>query len=308
MAVLGEIIKNLSLDNESVVVVDDTLRAAIQRRLLETLDDIMDVCEHHGIRWQMSGGSALGTLRHRGFIPWDDDIDINMERAEVERFLPLFREKYGDKYWVQVPGEDDDYDYLLIHIMTRDVYARELMQKKEPHLGLCLDIFIVENLPDNPLLRRLHGCLVMGLRYVLSCFRFRENRAELLMISHDDASLKKYLAVRSTLGTVFGLIPKRYWVRWANRALALCGNRQSKYVGIPTGTHQYFRELYPRDPFCRSKQAVFEGRHVWISEYIDGYMTIMYGDYRSLPPLENRGRHTFMEMDVDALADYIATK
>ena len=86
-----------------VVLCDDDVKL-IQKYLLIMFDDIVGVLDELGIEWQLSGGSALGAIRHKGFIPWDDDIDINIKRLDVCKFASRFEEKYGDLYWVKVPG------------------------------------------------------------------------------------------------------------------------------------------------------------------------------------------------------------
>ncbi len=301
MEVLASIMKTLAASDGSAVVIDDRLRALIQKRLLQMLDDILGVCREHNIRYMMSGGSALGTVRHQGFIPWDDDIDLNMERAEFERFLPIFEEKYSDRYKVLVPGRDEEQDYLFIHIIDRQVYARELMQKKYRDLGLTLDIFLIENVPDGKLMRLGHGFLCMLYRYVVSCIRFYENREELIGFLENNEELRKFYNRRSRLGGVFSVIPKKKWLSLAFRTMGMCRNSESRMVSIPSGSKQYFQEMYPRDPFCRTEPAQFEGRQVELTQFWDGYLGILYGDYMKIPPEEKRGKHVFLELDTDAL-------
>ena len=301
MNVLATIMKSLSSSDGNVIVIDDKLRALIQKRLLVMLDDIVSVCRENNIRYMMSGGSALGAVRHRGFIPWDDDIDLNMERAEFERFLPLFEQKFSDRYKVLIPGRDEEQDFLFIHVIDRQVYARELMQKKHPDLGLALDIFIIENVPDNRLLRYEHGFLCMLYRYVISCIRFYENKEELSGFIGDNPELKSFYDKRSRLGGIFQIIPKQKWLSAAFRTMGLCRDRSSRMVSIPSGSKQYFQEMYPRDPFCRTETMRFEQRDVEVSAWWDGYLSILYGNYMELPPVEKRGQHVFLELDVDAL-------
>ena len=85
MANLANVLKAANMNRGNAVVISDEDLLLIQKRLLAVLDDIIDVCEEQKICYQMSGGSALGTIRHQGFIPWDDDIDINMQRKEIGR-------------------------------------------------------------------------------------------------------------------------------------------------------------------------------------------------------------------------------
>ena len=295
---LATIIKTLDLSGKNVIIEDDILCHRIQNKLLEVLDDIMLVCSENNIRWQMSGGSALGTIRHQGFIPWDDDIDINMERSELDRFLPIFKERFSDKYWIYIPRETPGYDYQMIHIMTKDVTARTLMESSDLPSGLCVDIFPVENVPDNKMIRLIHGTLCMGFRYVLSCFRFKANMNDLKEIAPNNDELEKIARKRIRLASFFEIIDKNWWIKMADQTSKLCKNNSSIMVSIPAGSKKYFGEMYLRSKFCNVKEGVFEGRTVPIAEDIDGYMTTLYGpDYMVIPDKKDRGQHVLLELD-----------
>ncbi len=80
-----------NLKSGDLVTVDDEMLKKIQNVLLGILDDIIAVCEKYEIPYTLGGGSVLGAVRHQGFIPWDDDIDVNFSRRDYERFIPAFR-------------------------------------------------------------------------------------------------------------------------------------------------------------------------------------------------------------------------
>ena len=84
-----------NLKSGDLVTVDDEMLKKIQNVLLGILDDIITVCEKYKIPYTLGGGSVLGAVRHQGFIPWDDDIDVNFSRRDYERFIPAFRKEFG---------------------------------------------------------------------------------------------------------------------------------------------------------------------------------------------------------------------
>lgn len=276
---------------------------AVELKMLEKLDE---VCKKYNLTYYAYYGTLLGAVRHQGFIPWDDDIDINMQRKDIPAFLDRFRAKYGEKYWIHVPGESSEYSYLMIHVMTKDVKARALVEPKRDDNGLCADIFIIENAFDNCLLRRLHGTACMGFRYILSCLRFLQSRDELVPLGEQNEELKRYVTRRLKVARIVSVIPLNLWCRLASWCMALCKNEHSRYVTIPGGQHQYFREMYVRKDFCELTDRVFEGRTVKISKDYDTYLKILYGDYMKIPPMEKRERHVMMELDRDALKKYAA--
>ena len=213
-------------DKEGIILTDEDVHL-VQDRLLCVLDDVLDICNTYDIPYMMGGGTALGTVRHHGFIPWDDDIDINMLREDAEKFIPLFRDKHGDKYWIHVPGEPEN-TYSMIHILTKDVRSRGIMQPAADHWGLCLDIFLIENVYDRKLQRRFHGYTCMAYRYILSCLRFARNKTELEKLAGEGGELAPYIRKRTRISKVLSIIPLNIWSRWADRCMARCKDNHSR--------------------------------------------------------------------------------
>lgn len=288
-------------DPRKVIILNDEDIKVIQKRLLCVLDDIVDVCDENRINYQLSGGTCLGAIRHQGFIPWDDDIDINIYRNDVRRFVEAFKSKYGDKYWVHSLGETKHYDSLIIRILTKDIRARYVLDEDCEECGLNTDIFIVENTFDNFLLRKIHGLGYMFFRYVLSCIRYHRGGKELLSVAKEGDEIRKFIHQRATLGLIFSIIPLRAWAFMANRWAAICKNTNTKYVTIPAGTKQFFGEMYPRDPFQISEEKVFEGRNLKLTSDYNGYLSKLYGNYMSVPKESEREKHVMLELDREAL-------
>lgn len=301
MATLLSVLKSCKVDGEKVVHLQQEDVDLVQQRLLLVLDDIIEICDEYDIPYQMGGGSCLGAVRHQGYIPWDDDIDINLRRRYIPLFLEKFRERFGDKYWIHVPGQTKGYDYMMIRIMTKDVRARALMESEKDECGLCIDMFPLENTFDNPVLRRIHGLGVMAYRYALSCIRFRRNRDEMISLVENSDAFKKYARKRVFLGRIFGLIPVDVWARGAERWVSMCHNEDSKYVAFAAGQKQFFTEMYLRKDYTPCVTVPFAGRNVRITADYDAYLTKLYGDYMTIPPVEKREMHPMLELDREAL-------
>ena len=136
---------------DGCVTLDDAQLKKLQKVLFGILLDIISVCQKHNIRYYLSGGTALGAVRHQGFIPWDDDVDLIMERSEYERFLSVAKDELSDKYEIQHPTTVENYwsPFIKVRQLKGDFTFR---QSHISHLtennGPYIDIFPMEFVPE----------------------------------------------------------------------------------------------------------------------------------------------------------------
>ena len=132
----------------------------LQECLLGMFLDIKELCDENNIQYMMSGGSCLGAVRHKGFIPWDDDIDIMMTRDEYIKFRKAFTEKHFSDYILADPINTDGYYFKMPKIYnkkTRLVTVREEGYRK--FAMVSIDIFLIENAPNSNFERKLRAKL-----------------------------------------------------------------------------------------------------------------------------------------------------
>ena len=195
---------------EALTLTDEQLKD-LQRTLNGMLSDLDECCRRNGLTYVLGGGSCLGAVRHHGFIPWDDDVDVNMPRADLEKFLVLFEKEYGDRYWVHSPQTTKGYGLTLSRILLKGTSVRTREDFQNEECGAFLDIFPIENTYDNKLLRRLHGLSCMAAGFAQSCSKFKRDRKELLRLAssiEDPGERKHYLKifrVKIALGCLFFL-------------------------------------------------------------------------------------------------------
>lgn len=280
------------IQSEHCVVLDDVQLKKLQNVLFGILLDIVSVCQKHNIRYFLSGGTALGAIRHQGFIPWDDDIDLNMPRRDYLRFAKIFAEEMGDKYWVHTPDFTENYNLLLGRVRKKGTCVKTKEDFSHDECGAFVDIFIIENTYDNVIARGFHGFLCLASGLLQSCRKFYEDRKELLKLVSDKKN-RSVFRIKIAIGFCVSFLSVGAWTKLTNRCNSMCKNSTTGYVVIPSGRKHFFGEVQPRADFLESVEMPFESTQASVCKSYDRYLTALYGDYMT-PPTDNKESHVFL--------------
>lgn len=288
------VFKKMVLNNESIHMLSQEEVDQVQNILLKMMDDIHRTCEEEDLTYVLSGGCALGAVRHGGFIPWDDDIDLCMPRKDYDRFRALFLKRHGDRYFVQEIRADERYDLNFMKVRLKGSVFLEFLDPEPEKAGIFIDIFPVENVSDNRALRQLQWLLSDGMQFICSCLRIRSKRARLLEMAKNSPEAAAAIRKKAAIALPFGVIPFRRWLLWTERILGRNKNEHTRYVSIPTGGKHFKGELYPREWLFPAKKLCFADREFCGMAQPECYLRQMYGDYTKLPPENERERHALL--------------
>ena len=247
----------------------------LQNAEMQILDEIASFCEKENISYSLFFGSLLGAVRHHGFIPWDDDMDICMLREDYEKFLRLFRSDANGRYQVISVG-DEGYIYSFAKVFDTRYPIRE-NSRFDCGIGIYVDIFPIDGVPRDPKAKKKHFASV--------------NRSKILWsgaINPANGSSKNPL--------------KRLYSRIFNqkRTAALAGamNKKAKKYPLEFGSDgeaAAYSEIsgarlatFPADSFCSLMPWQFEDRSYYIPRDYHKILTVLYGDYMQLPKPEER--------------------
>lgn len=301
---LKDVLSNLDAKEEGLVVIDDEKIQLVHCVLLEMLKDFDEICIQNGIEWCLAGGSILGALRHHGFIPWDDDVDIHMTRSEYEKLRKVFQENQDTseiirKYLLKSPG-DSNYLYHFPKIYKRETLFREIQSSNDTPNGFFMDIFILEDTYDSKARRVFHSLQCNFFLLAISALRSKACEDTMLKYTRKNKIAQKEIKKRSRLSLFFSFKDLSWWLKKADKCFEKANNPNSKMVVVPTGAAHYLHELYPRSEMCASyKRVSFEDLELPVPCGAEEIMAKRYGrDYMQIPPEEKRERHAIIEMKI----------
>lgn len=253
---------------------------------LNITKQIVDIFLKHNLSYYMLGGTMLGAIRHKGFIPWDDDIDLGMPRQDYERFLEIATRELPSHFRLVTYKNTPSYQYYITRIQdTRVQVIEERINNDSKYTFASIDVFPIDGMPNNTFLRRWH------------CSRILFHRA-LMSLSYRDSIDKKRKRnfLEATLVSILEKIPFEKFInpykekQKIDNLLKKYDISNSLYIGNIMGAYRT-REIVPKEWYGSGKKYQFEDIElVGLSNY-DAYLTHTYGDYMELPPEDSRKTH-----------------
>lgn len=279
-----------------VLQIDDSVRDRLHAVLLEIYLDILWVCQKQGIIPYLIGGSALGSIRHKGFIPWDDDLDIGMTRKDYECFKEIFEAELGDKYILCAPNcQGVRAKNRFPKVIRKGTLFREVLDSHDPaQCGIFVDIFILENVPDSRLKRLIKGWRCEILEFVASQVFLCENMDDDVKRMYEKLG-KGNFYLRLLTGRIFSFRESCEWFNAVDRAVQY-NDESTRFCAIATGRKHYFGEILEKSRLFPGMTGEFEGHEVPLFRDQDYYLSNLYGDYMKIPPVEKREKHFVKEI------------
>lgn len=250
----------------------------LQKHLLETLNYFHNFCEDHNLEYFLIGGTLLGAVRHKGFIPWDDDIDVVMPRRDYDK-LKLLANKIELPYVYKDYSTDKNYIYPFAKITQSDLLFEEIYYKPFQS-GVWIDVFPLDYTFDNIVFRKIHFTLMDVVRksLILKYGSFKLNKRSSLVTNTSKLLHPLFEKLpRKTFNFLFESledIPNTYFKQHHNLA-----NLYGAW-GI--------LEVAPKDLFDEKELYEFEGYKFWGIKNADYWLQKVYGDYMELPPEHKR--------------------
>lgn len=292
-----QLLNSLSNDPSLRQLSDEEVKK-LRTVFLKTYLDLVSCCERNNLTVMLIGGTVIGAVRHKGFIPWDDDLDVAMPRADFEKLKVIFDEELGNKYILSSPNYKGNANNRFPMMLVKDTLFVEAGNSPEDEASkIKIDIFVIENVPDNALHRRIKGLWCNLLMAMGSYEETHEHQNEFFknyMCKSDEGRKEYYRRVR--IGRFFSFINFQKWMNIVDKACQY--GKESSLMGIPSGRGHYFGEFRPASTFIPVSKGEFEGIEVNLPGDPHDYISNLYGkDYMTPPPIEKRERHFIMDIE-----------
>lgn len=296
MSLQSEILKVLNQEKNFIDPLSNEDLKCLQAVLLEIYRDVYSACMKHGIPCFLVGGSALGAIRHNGFIPWDDDLDIAVFRNDYDKLPEIVECEYPEKYAFSGPGFSDCANNRILNIEKKGTVLKSLFDSPSIDKGCRIDVFPLENIPKSKLLRKWHGFWTMFLFNVATSVKLYKNpnRRVEKILRHTRKGRLLYLLGKAT-GFFFSFRTYTSWYVSADRYVSKYKEKETGFYGIPSGRGHYNGEIYAEETVLPPREVVYEGKSAMVFNKIEAYLTKIYKDYTFVPPPEMRERHFYVE-------------
>lgn len=260
----------------------------LKKMELELLRDFQELCDRHGLEYFAGGGTAIGAVRHQGFIPWDDDIDVNLYRDDYEMFLKYAKEEYSDKYEIMNAETSDLYPLMSTRWMKKGTkFKEECFKDLDLDLGVFLDVYCFDNVPDDDKKMRRQGKRVWFLNKLMIL------KAVKKPVLYFGGWKAKVVYVISWIVHMFMNlfhVSNAFLYKQVKKELTRYNGEKTKRIAYyfdPTP----FTSVINYDDVFPTRKVPFEDGEIKVGCHVEKYLEKRFGDYMKLPPEDKRHNH-----------------
>lgn len=255
--------------------ISDAELQQLQKIELEMLIELDRICRKYRIEYSLDGGTLLGAVRHKGFIPWDDDADVIMLRREYMKFRKVCKKELDQtRFFLQDYKSDPEYRWGYAKLRRKNTKFVRQGQRNFRQQGVFMDILVADNVPDGCISRRIHHFL---------CFLIRK------ALYSEIGKYQETNVILKSIYRILSWIPRNNIFRLRNRLAARTNRKRTELISHYTLEYpKHCRYGLPRECFDDMAEMEFEGKTFYGFRNYHRYLSMYYGDYMTLPSREKQ--------------------
>ena len=258
----------------------------VQKLTVDLLNVFIKICEENNLTYYFIAGALIGVVRHKGFIPWDDDIDVAMPRKDFDKFISIVENMDSDEYGLCNRHTNKDWHFALSQFIDLKSEIEIDLAKEKRRSYIWIDIFPLDGLPSNKIKRFLRIKHILFLRYMIQMAHI-----ETQVDSHRKRPIyERFIIKFCTIFRIGKLINSDKLLDKLEKLLRKTDYDSAEYIGEMLGRYRE-KEVYPKKYFGNPVKGEFENILVDIPEDTHSVLETVYGDYMCLPPEEERVAH-----------------
>ena len=253
---------------------NDTLRK-LQLTQVEILNEIVRVCEKFNLRYYLVGGTLLGAIRHQGFIPWDEDLDIAMPREDYDKFIALCKTQLDERYYLHCSETDENYWLIFAKVRKKGTELNEYnIRNLSVPKGIYVDIFPFDNATKEDYFRKKVKTKIIKILYALICYKIG-------IEINTTGFIKNVLRLTKPFSI-------KFLSKIADRLMRSENNKETAYYVNYGSNYNTVKQTIPKDKYEPSVKVKFEDGYYTAPGDYDYVLRRIYNDYMQLPPEDKR--------------------
>lgn len=258
----------------------------VQQEELRILKAFDHLCRLNGLNYQLFAGTLLGAIRHKGFIPWDDDIDVCMPRSDYERLLRVAKAGLGSEFFLQTTNTDPAFIWQFAKIRLNDTrFIERYTQEFDIHHGVFIDVFPLDRVDRATIMGKFHWLCLTVMSYL--------NLVKCEALCRDIRNpIRRCVALALRKAMLF--VPKRYFEKMLWRLMTVFNSRDTKFVShLSNGVNasRFKRYTVRESDIWETIEGEFEGSKFPIPKNFHVVLSSLFGEYMALPPESKRQPH-----------------
>ena len=276
------------VENKKLTEYDPKTLQKLKDLELKILKEFIRICDENDLEYYLMYGTLIGAIRHKGFIPWDDDIDVAMLREEYDKFVEVMKDYKSDTFEFLSPQTHDLYRPMYSILSLKGTNVERIYDRNTDfNIGICIEIFVLENAPKSYLKQKLYRIRVPLFQKFLLSFGLTYN---------DIYPSETKQKIGRTIRKIYKILKiNNEFMKKRTSKIVNYGEKDSNYVCDIGNDDDMI--IYDKSIFKPAKKTKFEDIEAKIPNDYDTCLKLIYGEYMKIPPKEEQINHEYDDVD-----------